>query len=123
MANLLNVAKIHSIQTLHDQGWSQRRMNQPDDLVLCGNYGEKIHRRFRMTRQGVRWRFQRIMDMYISSFESILFVEKHLGSQLRHDAVAISRQRYELRQRVPTATFQRADGPNVKSQRDPTFSR
>ena len=26
MANLLKVAKIHSIQTLHDQGWSQRRI-------------------------------------------------------------------------------------------------
>ena len=26
MANLLKVAKIHSIQTLHDQGWSRRRI-------------------------------------------------------------------------------------------------
>ena len=89
--------------------WVDRRMNCPDELVLCGNYGEKIHRRFRVSRQGVRWRFQRIMDMYISSFETILFIEKILGPRLRDDAIAISRQRYEMRHRLPHATFQRAN--------------
>ena len=37
-----------------------------------------------MSRQGVRWRFQRLLgDVYVSAFESILFIERTLGPQLR----------------------------------------
>ena len=89
--------------------WVELRIDQPSYLVLCGNYGEKIHRAFNLSRQGVRWRFQRIMEMYIASFETILFVEKILGSELRHDAVTISRQRYELNQRQAHTFFESAD--------------
>ncbi|GEM_PF-2081709 len=33
-----------------------------------GTYGDHIHRAFKMTRQGVRWRFQRLLgDIYIST--------------------------------------------------------
>jgi hypothetical protein len=49
-------------------------------MVLKGTYGEKIHHAFRMTRQGVRWRFWRLFnDMYVSAFETILFIERVFG--------------------------------------------
>jgi hypothetical protein len=51
-------------------------------LVLRQNYGDKIESEFGMTRQGVRWRFQRIFsEVYISSYESIFlirFVQKRI---------------------------------------------
>jgi hypothetical protein len=63
-----------------------------------------------MSRQGVRWRFQRLLgDVYVSAFESILFVEKTLGSQLRDHAVRISQERYALRQRLRESGFESAD--------------
>jgi len=63
-----------------------------------------------MTRQGVRWRFQRLLgDIYVSAFESILLIEKTLGTQLREHAMRISRERYELRQQVTENGFQSAD--------------
>ena len=70
-------------------------------MILKGTYGEKIHRTFRMTRQGVRWRFQRVLgDMYVSAFETILFIEKIFGTELREYAMKISKERYELRQKA-----------------------
>ena len=30
---------------------------RPSYMVLRGTYGDKVHAAFRMTRQGVRWRF------------------------------------------------------------------
>ena len=51
-----------------------------------------------MTRQGVRWRFQRLLsDIYVSAFETILFIEKTFGTQLREHATRISRERYASR--------------------------
>jgi len=70
-------------------------------MVLRGTYGEKIHRVFRMSRQGVRWRFQRLMNhLYVSSFELILMIETTFGTQLRDHAIRISRERHALRQEV-----------------------
>ena len=47
--------------------------DRPSSMVLRGTYGEKIHRAFRMTRQGVRWRVWRLFnDIYVSAFETIL---------------------------------------------------
>ncbi len=67
-------------------------------MVLKGTYGEKIHEIFRMTRQGVRWRFQRLFgQVYVEAFETILFIEKTFGTQLREHAVRISKERYALR--------------------------
>jgi hypothetical protein len=60
-------------------------------MILRGTYGQKVHETFRMTRQGVRWRFARLFnDVYVSAFETILFIEKIFGSQLREHAIRIS---------------------------------
>ena len=73
----------------------------PSYMVLRGTYGEKIHRAFRMTRQGVRWRFWRpLNDIYVSAFETILFLERNFGAQLREHAIRISKERYALRQEM-----------------------
>jgi len=67
-------------------------------LCLRQNYGEHIESSFRMTRQGVRWRFQRAMDMYISAFQTILTIERTLGTDVRDLAIKVSRERYERSQ-------------------------
>jgi len=68
-------------------------------MVLKGTYGQKIHKTFRVTRQGVRWRFQRLFNLvYIEAFLTILMIEKIFGTQLRDYAIRISRERYALRQ-------------------------
>jgi hypothetical protein len=70
-------------------------------LVLRQNYGDKIESEFGMTRQGVRWRFQRIFsEIYISSYESIFWVESQFGTELRQKALEIARERVELRQKA-----------------------
>ena len=80
--------------------------DRPSRMVLRGTYGEKIHRAFRMTRQGVRWRFQRLFsDVYVNAFETVLFVEKTFGPQLRDHAIRISKERYALRQKARDAGF------------------
>jgi len=39
-------------------------------MVLRGTYGEKVYGAFRMTREGVRWRFWRLFnDIYVSVFD------------------------------------------------------
>ena len=82
----------------------------PSRMVLCGTYGEKIHRAFRMTRQGVRWRFWRLFnEIYVSAFETILFIEKAFGPELRDHAIRISKERHHLRQETREAGFQSAD--------------
>ena len=86
------------------------RAGRPSYMVLRGTYGEKIHQVFGMSRQGVRWRFQRLLgDIYVSAFESILFIEKTFGTQLREHAIRISRERYHLRQEITRVGFRPAD--------------
>ncbi|MCK5001286.1 MAG: hypothetical protein KAS23_17200 [Anaerohalosphaera sp.] len=69
----------------------------PSRMVLKGTYGENIHDTFGVTRQGVRWRFQHIFsDIYCQAFETILFIEKNFGTELRDHAIHISRERYAL---------------------------
>ena len=86
------------------------RPGKPSYMVLRGTYGDHIDKAFRMTRQGVRWRFQRLFnDVYVSAFETILFIEKTFGPQLREHAVRISKERYELRQQIIENGFQSAD--------------
>ena len=81
------------------------KIDRPSYMVLRGTYGDKISRAFRMTRQGVRWRFQRVMtDIYTSAFESILFIEKTFGTELREHAIRISKERYALRQEMMSGT-------------------
>jgi len=88
--------------------WVELKPDQPSRMVLRGTYGEKVHRAFRMTRQGVRWRFWRLFnDIYVSAFETILFIEKVFGAELREHAIRISKERYALRQEA--ISFQSAD--------------
>lgn len=66
-------------------------------LVLRKNYGARVETHFGMTRQGVRWRFQRLFDeIYISSYITILWVESNFGTHLREHAMTIARERMEL---------------------------
>ena len=84
--------------------------DRPSRMVLKGTYGERIHRAFRMTRQGVRWRFWRVFnDIYVSAFESILLIESVFGTQLREHAIRISRERHALRQEAVRVAFRSAD--------------
>ena len=89
--------------------WVELKPGRPSYMVLKGTYGEKIHKTFRMTRQGVRWRFQRLFcQIYTEAFETILMIEKIFATQLREYAVRISRERYELRQEILSKGFQSA---------------
>ena len=83
--------------------------DRPSYMILRGTYGEKIHKAFRMTRQGVRWRFWRLFnEIYISAFTTILFIETTFGTQLREHAVRISKERYALQQEILRTGFQSA---------------
>ena len=84
--------------------------DRPSYMVLKGTYGERVHRSFRMSRQGVRWRFQRLLnEIYVSSFETIIFVERIFGTQLREHAIRISKERHSLHQETCRAGFVSAD--------------
>ena len=86
---------------------------QPGYMILKGTYGERVHKTFGVSRQGVRWRFQHLFGQkYIEAFETIMFIEKIFGSQLRDYAIRISRQRYALRQKALQAGFE--DGSNYR---------
>ena len=90
--------------------WVELKPGSPSHMVLKGTYGEKIHKTFRMSRQGVRWRFQRLFShVYVEAFETILMIEKTFGTQLRDSAIRISKERYEVRQEVPTEGFRTAE--------------
>ncbi|MDY6839475.1 MAG: hypothetical protein SWH78_16035 [Thermodesulfobacteriota bacterium] len=70
-------------------------------LVLRQNYGGKIESRFRMTRQGVRWRFERLFnEIYVSAYETVFWVESSFGIGLRHQAIEIARERIALRKQA-----------------------
>ena len=70
-------------------------------IVLRQNYGDRIEAAFGMTRQGVRWRFQRLMNhIYVEAYERIYWLESNFGTDLRHYAIAIARQQIELRQKA-----------------------
>ena len=89
--------------------WVELKPGSPSYMVLKGTYGEKIHKTFRMTRQGVRWRFQRLFNhVYVEAFSTILMIEKVFGTGLREHAVRISRERYEVRKEVMENGFQSA---------------
>ena len=67
-------------------------------LVLCRNYGDKIESVFNMSRQGVRWRFQRLFnEIYVSAYETIYFVESLFGIELRQKAIEIAKERVAMR--------------------------
>ena len=73
-------------------------------LVLRKNYGDKIESQFRMTRQGVRWRFQRLFnEIYVSAYETVFWVESSFGTTLRGSAMEIARDRIALRKQAKKA--------------------
>ena len=76
------------------------RAGRPSYMVLRGTYGQKVHQAFRVSRQGVRWRFNHITEIYVSAYLTILTIESLFGTELRHHAMAIAKQRAELRQKV-----------------------
>ena len=66
-------------------------------LVLRKNYGDRIEHRFGMSRQGVRWRFQRLFnDIYVSAYVTICWIESNFGTELREKVMAIAQERIEL---------------------------
>ena len=70
-------------------------------LILRKNYGDKIEKNFGITRQGVRWRFQRIFSkIYVSSYECIYYIESLFGTELRQKAMEIAKERVELRKKA-----------------------
>jgi hypothetical protein len=83
----------------------QLRIELKDDglkhLVLRQNYGDRIERVFGMTRQGVRWRFQRLFnEVYVEAYERVWWIEANFGTDLRHHAIAMAKERIELRKQV-----------------------
>ena len=98
--------------------WIDMKISRPSYMILKGTYGKKVHSVFQMSRQGVRWRFQRVFgDIYVSAFESILTIEKTFGTGLRQHAVKISRQRYQLRQYILShQAFKSADKLNENAE-------
>ena len=70
-------------------------------MVLRKNYGDKFESRFGLTRQGVRWRFQRLLnEIYISAYETIFWIESNLGTEIRQMAITVARERVELRKKA-----------------------
>ena len=90
-------------------------------LVLRQNYGDKIEASFKMSRQGVRWRFQKIFgDAYISAYESIFMIESQFGTQLRQQALAIVKERVEMRKKhQQMAHFDTSRRQETKKDPDP----
>ncbi len=90
--------------------WVELQPGEPSTMVLKGTYGQKIHKTFGVTRQGVRWRFQRLFgQVYVEAFLTILMIEKTFGPHLRDYALRISRERYALQQRTYQCNFQSAN--------------
>ena len=90
--------------------WVELKPGSPSYMVLRGTYGEKVHKAFRMTRQGVRWRFQHLFGhIYVQAFEVILAIESCFGAELRDHAIRISKERHAIRQEIDSNGFQSAD--------------
>ena len=86
---------------------------EPSYMILKGTYGQKVHKSFGVTRQGVRWRFHHLFSRaYVGAFETIVSIEKIFGTQLRDNAIRISRERYALRQKALQTGFQ--DGTSTR---------
>jgi len=70
-------------------------------LVLRQNYGNKVESSFGLTRQGVRWRFNRLFnEIYVSAYECLYWVESQFGPELRKMALEIAQERVAMRQKA-----------------------
>ena len=93
-------------QLIEDRGLTiELKEDSLKRFVLRGNYGEKIERTFGISRQGIRWRFQRLFgEIYPSTYETIYWVESIFGTELRMMALEIAKQRVELRKKALEGT-------------------
>jgi len=75
-------------------------------LVLRQNYGDKIESGFKMTRQGVRWRFHRLFnEVYLNAYLTIFWIESNFGVGLREKVIRIAKQHVELRKKAQKTGF------------------
>jgi hypothetical protein len=75
-------------------------------LVLRQNYGDQIESEFKMTRQGVRWRFHRLFnEVYLNAYLTIFWIESNFGVELRKKVIQIAKQQVELRKRAQKTGF------------------
>ena len=75
-------------------------------LVLRQNYGDRIESEFKMTRQGVRWRFQRLFnDVYLNAYLAIFWIESNFGVALRENIIQIAKQHVELTRKAQKTGF------------------
>lgn len=111
---------LERLKELTDENvlWIERTMNQPFRFILRGNYGTHVEQRFGISRQGVRWRFERLFNqLYVDSFAVLVFIEKMLGTQLRQDALIIAHDRFILRQKtLQSQSFTEANAYRGKNQ-------
>ncbi len=85
-------------------------------LILRQNYGDRIEAVFGVTRQGVRWRFQRIFsEMYVQAYCTIYWIESFFGTELRSMALEIAKERIALRKRAQKIC--KFDGYRLKTER------
>ena len=75
-------------------------------LVLRQNYGDKIESEFKMTRQGVRWRFHRLFnEVYLNAYLTIFWIESNFGVGLREKVIRLAKQQVELRKKAQKTGF------------------
>ena len=75
-------------------------------LVLRQNYGDRIESEFNMTRQGVRWRFQRLFnEVYLNAYLTVFWIESNFGVNLREKILQIAKQRVDLRRKAQKTSF------------------
>ena len=77
------------IELVNEDGCSRFKLKQ--------NYGDKIEKSFHMSRQGVRWRFQRLFnDIYTQAYTTICVIESNFGTELRSKAMTIAKETIQL---------------------------
>ena len=75
-------------------------------FVLRQNYGDKVEKAFGMTRQGVRWRFQRLFnEIYTNAYETVFWMESNFGTELRPMALEIAKERVAIRKKASSNGF------------------
>lgn len=101
-----------------DDLWIERTLDRPSRFILKGNYGAKVEQQFGLTRQGVRWRFQRLFnELYVDSFCVLVFIERILGPEYRQDALIIASERFDDRRRaLSDLSFKEANTYRAKEQ-------
>jgi len=79
-------------------------------MVLRGRYGDKLGQHLHLTRQGVYWRFDHILNQeYVRAYETVYWLESTFGTSLREYALSIARERVAMRRKALETGFQSAD--------------